>query len=804
MKKGIYRGILVLAIILGVIALGLYLYTLHLKPKLSGTLEMPELREHTEVHFDGFGIPHIYAQNAHDAYMSLGYIHAQDRLFQMELMRRAGKGELSEVLGIDLVEADMLFRTLGTHRKAKLEAEKMRKEDAGKPHLEMIDAYLAGINRFIEEGPTPIEFTLASIPKEQYTLEDMHAIAGYMSFSFAYALRADPIMEYMHRNLTREHMNDLSFGRILGTEFMPPCDSLASDTANSGAMGYFDTSVLDELPVPVLQGSNSWAIAPQKSKSGKVLLANDTHIKFQQPSVWYEAHLEYPGTSFYGNFLGGIPFALIGHSKHHAWGLTMFENDDMDLFEERYTEDREGFVYDDSLTFAVRKRAEVISIKDRKDTVLYLKEGPHGPIANHLLNESYDNPISLYWTYTDLESKLPEAFYRMNHADNLKEFEDAVSTIHAPGLNVIYGDDEGHIALWAAARLVKRPDHVNGKYFLEGWTGKDDHLGYHPFSSNPQYVDPPCGYLYSANNPHDSTAAGPYPGYYAPENRARRITDMLESKESWSLEELKKVSLDTKSPAERAVCQEIVSVLETRKTQLSKAAKLALPILENWDGSHELEDKAPAIYYPVLIRLMRNTMEDEMGEEQYRTWTSTHLFKQTYPILVSNKGSIWWDDVSTGDVREKRADIIQRSFESAVEDLRREFGPDMQQYRWGDLHSVTFDHALGKVDALAPLFNVGPLEAPGGNETVNNAGFNLGQNEPFSARYGPQMRILLDFADVEHSISVLPTGQSGNVFSPHYQDQVEMFLGGKFRKQLMDENEIRSTTEAKLMLEPAE
>ncbi|MFN2423937.1 MAG: penicillin acylase family protein, partial [Cryomorphaceae bacterium] len=249
---------------------GIY-YVQRTAPQTDGNVELSAMDSDAEVYFDNFGIPHIYAETAEDAYRSLGYVHAQDRLFQMELVRRVGKGTLSEVLGADMIETDAFFRTLGTHRQAAQDA--ARFERLPDSLRTKVMAYLEGVNAFAEKGPLPIEFTLTQIEPE--------------------------------------------------TAVFAQC---------SAALQRPGLKFLEHLPVPMLQGSNAWAVAPSRSASGKALLANDTHIKYGSPSVWYEAHINYPGTELYGNFMAGIPFPLIGHTRRHAWGVTMFEDDDSDFF----------------------------------------------------------------------------------------------------------------------------------------------------------------------------------------------------------------------------------------------------------------------------------------------------------------------------------------------------------------------------------------------------------------------------------------------------------------------------------------
>ena len=280
--------------------------------------------------------------------------------------------------------------------------------------------------------------------------------------------------------------------------------------------------IMDEFPVSPLIGSNSWIVGGTKSKNGKVLFANDPHIGFSQPSVWYEGHLNTPDLNLYGYWLAGFPFPQLIHTEHHAIGLTMFENDDIDFFREKTIADKPGeyFYQNEWLPFETRK--EVIKVKDAEDVEMTVRNTVHGPIMNDAIKGLENNePVSMWWTYLLHKSMTVEAGYKLHKAKSMEEAKEAAALVHAPGLNVMYGDVDGNIAWWAVGKLPIRPDHVNSKLILDG-TGKDDPLGYYDFSENPQAENPESGYVYSANNQSVSPTGKFHPGYYLPEDRARR------------------------------------------------------------------------------------------------------------------------------------------------------------------------------------------------------------------------------------------------------------------------------------------
>ena len=321
--------LIVLVVFVLILSAGAYLFIQSHKSQYSGELTLSGLQEDVNVYFDTYGIPHIYAQNEEDAYRALGYVHAQDRLWQMELMRRIAPGRLAEISGKDLLETDIFFRTLGINRYSKQTVQELL-EKGDSPELRGSQAYLDGINQFIAKGHTPVEYLLIGLEKTPFSLLDMHNVMGYMAFSFAMAHRTDPLVSRIAAEYGTAYLNDLNI-------YVTPESTLIKNYtfySEAEQIAGFTSSVMETLPVPVWIGSNSWIVGPEKSKSGSVIFANDPHIGFAQPAVWYEAHLITPAWEFYGYHLALQPFATIGHSRNIAIGLTMFENDDINFYRE--------------------------------------------------------------------------------------------------------------------------------------------------------------------------------------------------------------------------------------------------------------------------------------------------------------------------------------------------------------------------------------------------------------------------------------------------------------------------------------
>lgn len=788
--KKILAAFLILIILIGA---GIYFYTQSLKPDYSGELQIDGLTNKVEVYFDDYGIPHIYAQNEDDLYLAFGYLHAQERLWQMDLLRRIAPGRLSEFFGQDMVEIDQFFRTLSIDQYSSKMANQLKSQTES-PVLRLSKQYLNGINQFVEQGYTPIEYTLAGVEKSPFELKDIYNVIGYMSFSFAHAHKLDPWATAMMDKLGPYYLKDLSLS-------VDPSTTLIKNYPNAEAYLALSThtqKVMDGLPVPKWLGSNSWVIAPQRSATGQVLFANDPHIDYASPSVWYEAHLNAPNREIYGYFVAGLPFGLLVHNQDFAMGLTMFENDDIDFFEEQIDpENQDRYLFKEE-SKAIQTRNETILLKDADPIEMTVRSTHHGPIVNDVVDGLSDaSPTSMWWALTAFDNSMLDVAYAFNMAQGIDDVREAASQIHAAGLNVMYGDSAGNVAWWASAKLPIRPDHVNSKLIMDG-SGADEYEGFLEFGQNPQAENPPWGYVYSANNQPDTINNQLYPGYYLPEDRGRRIVELIEGQEQIDLAFMEAMLTDDINPTSA----ELKEILIKSSQAETRTSAYLISVLEEWNGSHQLDDKGPVIYETLIYQVMKNALADEMGLSEFEAFTATNSFKRTLAKLLLNEVSIWWDDTSTNE-EEDRKTIINRSLEQTASILTEAFGADLSRLRWGALHQLEHDHPFGQVEALRPYFNVGPYEAPSGIEVLNNIGFALDGDLSFDATFGPSTRRIIDFSDQRNSRSILPTGNSGNIFSPHYKDQAEMYLKGEFRPMHLDATLIK-TFERKLLLKTKE
>ena len=791
----IFKKILVAIIALIVlIIIGGAVYYNSLKPTYSGAISLSGISNETSVYFDDYGVPHIYAENELDAVTALGYVHAQDRLWQMELMRRIAPGKLSEIFGEKMLKNDQFFVSLGIEEASKKSIENL---DKNGEVYKLAIAYLNGVNQFIDNGPTPIEFTLIGIEKEHYQLNDIYNIMGYMSFSFAMAQKTDPLLSVLKEKLGATYLKELGIdinpNTVLIKNANPAIESYSTMVSNVN-------EIMKNAPTPPFIGSNSWVVSPKKTTTGNVLFANDPHIGYSQPAVWYEAHITTPNYELYGYHLAGVPFPLLGHNRNYAYGLTMFENDDIDFYKEEnhptnINKYKTPTGYEDYKTVI-----KTIKVKDADDVIVTIRSTRHGPIMNDVVDAiSQTDPIAMSWIFTQFEGKMLSALHTISRATEMNDVKKGASMIHAPGLNIMYGDAKGNVAWWAAGKLYKHKPSVNTKFILDGASGEDDIIEYLDFDQNPMAENPSWNYVYSANNQPDTIAGVLYPGYYIPEDRAKRIVTLLEPKNNWNKSTMESMINDVTSAVAPDVVKEFTSIMDF--DSFNKNEQRAIDILQLWDGSNTIDNVAPTIYNKWVYLYQKNTFEDELGEKLFDQILNTHLMSRVIADHIQKDNSIWWDDVLTSDKTETKKDILSKSLVETVASLEIQLGKDIKNWNWGKVHTLEHKHPLGEVASLRSYFNIGPFPMKGAKEVIDNRGYNFNDTGLYEIWGGPSTRRIIDFSDIENSSSILPTGQSGNPFSEHYKDQAEMYNKGEFRKMKMNKEEIKNVS-TKLTIQP--
>ena len=799
MKRALKIIALLLATLIVVSTAGVSWYLYSKQPQRSGNLTLSQLQAPVTVRYDERGVPHIRAENEADLYRSLGYVQAQDRLFQMEMMRRLAQGELAEVLGPKLADVDRLFRTLGIREHAQAAVAKIDRNSAASRALA---AYLDGINQFQATHPAPLEFDLLGIPKRAFTAQDTFAVTGYLAYSFAATFRTEPALTYVRDKLGAGYL------KIFDLDSHPDGVITAGLTK---AMNRADWQQLDQIAqlsqkalemvgLPQFEGSNAWAVSGSRSASGKPLLAGDPHIAYSAPAVWYEAHLSAPGFELYGHHQGLVPTALLGHNAQFGWSLTMFENDDIDLIAEKVNPDNANQVWYHGQWVDMQSREETILVKGAAPIRLTLRRSPHGPIITDafptLLGKT---PVAMWWAFLETENPILDAVYELNRADTSARAAQAASKIHAPGLNVVWANAAGDIGWWAAAKLPIRPANVNPSFILDGSNAEADKLGFYPFSENPQEVNPARGYIVSANHEPKSANGVPVPGYYCVPERAQRLDERLrDGTVKWDNKASQALQLDTQTSYSQRVLKLLLPLLTNLVTDPSE--RTLLQNLSAWDGQHSLDSVNATVYHQLLYEIARAAMADEMGEVQFKNLLTTRALEFALPRLIADADSPWWDNRNTPAI-ESRSDTLKVAWRATLMHLQTTFGANSTTWAWGKAHTLTHGHPLAAQRPLDKLFNIGPFAAPGGRELPNNLGHHIGP-APWAVTYGPSTRRVIDFADASKALGISPVGQSGVLFDAHYKDQAATFIAGGYVPQHLSEADVTANTRETLTLAP--
>lgn len=793
------RSLTALALLTVVLAAGAGGYLYSKQPSRQGMVELQHLQGSVTVRYDERGVPHIRADNETDLYRALGYVHAQDRLFQMEVLRRLARGELAEVLGPKLLDTDKLMRSLRIRERAETYFANLDKQS---PSFIAMQAYLDGINQYQDSHAKPVEFDVLGIPKRPFTAQDTISIAGYMAYSFAAAFRTEPLLTFVRDQLGPEYLNifDLDWqpkGVLNGTG-----TTLASaDWKDLNALARLSEQALADSGLPQFEGSNAWVVAGSRTQSGKPLLAGDPHIRFSAPSVWYEAQLSAPGFELYGHYQALMPFASLGMNHDFGWSITMFQNDDLDLIAEKVNPDNPNQVWYRGKWVDMTTSEQQIAVKGQAPVTQVLRQSPHGPIVNDALGNGVGKtPIAMWWAFLESQNPILEGFYQLNRADTLAKARGAAAKIQAPGLNVVWANAKGDIGWWAAAQLPKRPAGVRPWFILDGSTAEADKDGFYPFTANPQEENPARGYIVSANFQPVSPTGMEIPGYYNLADRGQQLNRQLSEKAvKWDLENSQLLQLGTTTAYGPRLLAPLLPVL---REVVSDPAELKLvEQLAQWKGDYPLDSTSATLFNQFLFNLADATMHDELGNDFFETLLSTRVIDAALPRLTASADSPWWDNRGTPG-KETRVDTVKAAWQASIAHLKTTLGADSAQWQWGKAHTLTHGHPLGQQKPLDLFFNIGPFAAPGTHEVPNNLSAKIGP-APWPVTYGPSTRRLIDFADPAHSLTVNPVGQSGVLFDSHYDDQAEAYVEGMYFQAHLNDEEVTANTRSTLKLLPA-
>ncbi|MCF7797963.1 MAG: penicillin acylase family protein [Lentisphaeria bacterium] len=788
-------GILIVLVLLG----WGYVHNLATRglPDYDGELQLSGLQQPVTVYRDDQAIPHIYAANEVDLYRAVGYTMAQDRLWQMDLIRRATQGRLSEIFGIDMWKTDRLMRSLRISEKSAMVW------DSTSTQIKAVtQAFAAGVNAYIESRGKnlPPEFVILGYKPDPWEPQHSFNLIGYMAWDLTMPWSTEIILAKLTEKLGTEMVQEL----------VPNIPEYTSVVYDGYHLDLTETRIqsemwdaakpLEALGIEVFQGSNNWVVSGEKSVTGKPILANDMHLGLFAPGIWYQMHTCIPGElNVTGVALAGAPFVIAGHNDSIAWGLTNVMVDDMDFYLEKINPDNPNQYEFNGNWRDMEVREEVILGSDGEERTVTLQFTHRGPVISDFKGLP-DRSVSMRWIGNEYSNEV-RSVYMLNRAKNWDDFKNAVRTFISVSQNVAYADVAGNIGIYCSAGIPIR--NGNGIGIQPGWTAEYDWQRLVPFEEQPHVYNPPEGFVSSANN---KSVTDDYPYYishwYDLPHRIDRIREMLRDKEKLSIADIKAIQADRKSKLVEQYRPRVLESLENMQG-LTATEENALAALSEWRGNLDPELAAPAIWEQTYLALVKVIFRDEMGDSLYLDYIDQRLLpKYGIDQLFRNNGSAWCDDVNTPDVTETFDDMLQKAFRNAVAQLSNMRGPTVNGWRWGDIHQLTLNHPMGSVSLLDKVFNLnrGPWPVGGSNHTVGPYSYNFAN--PYAVTDGASHRHIFSTANWDASQTVIPTGVSGIPASPYYCDQTDDYVNNVYHDDFVSENLVIQHARYTLKLTP--
>lgn len=741
-------------------------------PTTDGDYRLLGLDDRGEIARDAYGVPHIYATTAHDLFFLQGYATAQDRLFQLDLFRRTGRGRLSEVFGDSTLDTDKFVRTIGLARAAQLDA-----DVASADTRAALEAYAEGVNKLLEQrgDALPIEFVLLGYKPEPWTALDSLVVLKLESFDLATNYATE---------LSRANVAARAGPGALGTLFP---DAGARPPASAADGGW--AAVADAFRSPVVlsgldglrailgdagngQGSNCVALAGSRTASGQPLLEGDPHLAVRNPSIWYEVGLHGGGYDVAGFSIPGLPGIGIGHNANVAWTFAVAYTDVQDFFvEQPDPADPRRYLFKGTSEAATAIR-EQIGVKGRADPVRYdVVVTRHGPILTGVLKGQLV-PLALRWTALD-GGKTMDALLAAARATDWASFRAAMADLSGATLSACYADVAGHIGYLLAGALPDRAK-GDGRLPVPGAPGEYEWRGLLPASANPARIDPPEGYIVNANDrPVTDPSSVAFVGEWDPGFRAGHLLAAVKDLTGATVETLRAIQSDYTSPPVSAFRGAILAA-----TPRSALAATARDLVGRWDGTLSVDSAAASVYEAWIVHMTERTFHDKLGDAVYADYLANGRPTFALYTLLERPDDPWFSSIGDPNVR-GRDELSAVALDDAVADLRGRFGADPAKWRWGALHTVTFAHPLsaGLPGPLRSLWDIGPFERAGDGYSLNNGAYSL--VTPYALRSHASERMIVDLGDLDRSRAVLPTGESGQPLARHWGDQTPLWLRGE-------------------------
>ena len=808
--RWLFRTTVVVIGLVAVAATAAYVLAVRSVPDYDVDMEIAGISGDVEIVRDAHAVPHVFATSAEDAFFSLGFVHAQDRLWQMIMMRRAAQGRLSELFGTRTIETDILMRQLAIYELSvqSFEYQSEYTRNALQAYSDGVNAWLEVVNSQALGRGAPEMFVFAT-DIALWTPADSLALVRLM------ALRLNSqIQDEISRALASAVLDSDRLADLLpdpprpGTTSIPvfprndpavpgllPLDPDLSDASGSG--------FLFAVPPPGLAGaSNAWAAQPARTITGASLLASDPHLGLSAPVIWMLARLEFPDHSIIGGTIPGIPAVLVGRNRHVAWGITSAYVDAFDFYIERLNPDDPGEYLRGSEFVPFRQATTSIRIGEDDTRSVDLKWSHHGPVIDgggFGLDRIVPNGhvATVRWTALDIDDKSMSAAIDMMHAGSIEDIRAAGAILKVPSLNLIIADRESVALQTVGAVPWRNPAHMGqGRLPSPGWLPQNEWLGYLPYSSLPSVINPESGIVANTNN---GTTSAQFPFHlsfdWGDTQRIERLKRLLNERRVHTRQSFVDAQLDAVSYTARSLLPLVGRNLWYSGSSPSSGPReslrrAALDLLANWNGEMNRHQPTPLIYVAWMRHLQRLLVTDELGGIANR-------FRRPSPVFIERvfrdvDGAAEWCDIRQSTQIETCDEIAERALIDAIDELSALYGNDMDSWRWGNVHVARQDHqVLGHIPVLSWFLNI-RIETSGGENTLHRGAMRWHGDDPYVSVLAAGMRMVVDFSDPDSSLYVISTGQSGHPLSRHYDDLAQLWRRGDYIAMSLDDHFVRS------------
>ncbi|EEG76056.1 penicillin acylase family protein [Dethiobacter alkaliphilus] len=759
-------GILVFLLVSALV--GGYWFISRSHPVLEGTGTMPQLQQEVTVLRDERGVAQINAGTLEDLFFIQGYVMAQDRLFQMDMTRRLAGGRLSEVIGEDTLEVDRFYRTFGMHRATAAVVEKFDAEASI-----MVESYAAGVNAYIEEafaaGRQPVEFRILGYDPDPWTAEDSVIVAKYMGYTLSGDHRNE-LMNYRVARALGEH------AQLIFPDYMIADFPLIYELSEVSPFSDEELEELAAFAPAEFQGSNNWAISGEHAESGFPLVANDPHLAFGIPNVWYQTHLNLEGDfNSIGVTVPGVPGVVLGHNGYMAWGVTAMSVDQEDLYLEQFNpENPQLYLFDGKWEEATVIEEEIYVDGVEEPYIEVVEITRNGPIINKVIDEGPYQAISLRWTGLEPGEEF-NGILKLSRSTNMEEFIEGMEGFVTPALSWVFADREGNIGYRGQALLPVRQNST-GVLPVPGWDPAYQWDGFIPGDELPQIYNPERGYIMTANN---RPAGEDYPyeiGKFFFPYRAERLDELIQgqiaSGDAFTLEQMKEMQLDILNTQARALAPVLTDavVRAADEQPLSAIEQDALNLLQGWDYVEDAASAETLVWHQWYNLLGSALFEEMLGFP----WNNFLVIHHVLVEADQDPGNVLFAFLPQG-YHLSLDEVARQTFAEAIEEVIAIQGNNPDRWEWGKWHRLTVRHPIGSVWPLNYLFNVGEWGLGGSGNTPKA----LFADETGQILGGGGWRFVSDLSSVEESYDIIMPGQSGQVFSPHYKDQIEGWVQGE-------------------------